>query len=893
MLFRPSVLSLALWAAFSAQAAIAAPERSPVEYYRITEKGVFRLYRVQGPAVIEVLPPKVSIKEPASSSTLVEGVQAVDILDTQPEGLVVSEPVDYFLDVTLNGVDTKLLVNFKQTVKDHWLVSEEDLVQLGLLSLNVSGSPAHNWIDLHDVPGVSTRYDEESQRLYIQAQNNALAVKVYDARDTGNYRRHRGAESGLVVDNARDFGAFINHTLYYSTGGERWQGVRRYQSVSGLFEGNLYGAFGNFSSTQLLSANRIGLGANGRKFRSVRLDTQWSWFDEERLLTLSAGDFVGSSLSWSRSARLGGFQLRRNFSIRPDLVTMPLLGDMSGSAAVPSTVELYINNARRFTQDVAPGPFAITNLPLITGAGTARMVVRDALGRETVSETAFYASNKLLAKGLADFAVEGGFARRNYGLLSQDYDSRFLASVTGRYGLSNAATLEGVAQGGGGLALMGLGSVVRLGTFGVAGVSGAFSRYGAEGQGAETGSTIALSLETRLAGFSLNARHQRTFGKFNDLASITASRAGESTPLLRLRSRPARSMSQLSLSLPQYSLGSWSAPSVNLSYTPIVQAGGSRSRLAGVNLGQRLPYNGWLSVSAYRDLERSNSTTVFAMFSWFLGDRLNASSSVSKSKGSRARTTVELSRSEQAQYGSVGWRLRSAQGLNQSQAATASYRTRVGRFEAGVEHMQTSRQVNSRLQMDGAIVFAGGGAFLTNRIYDSFGVVNVGAPDVEVKYENNLVGKTNDAGKILLTGLRAYERNKISIDPMNLPADADIPVIERFAVPRYRSGVTVDFKVALQTRSALVTIRDEQGKVLPVGSEVKLNDVADFVVGYDGQVWLEDIAQQNQLVISQPNKPDCVVNFEAPETMTERLVISDAVCNGEANPLGITLTQGL
>lgn len=81
---------------------------------------------------------------------------------------------------------------------------------------------------------------------------------------------------------------------------------------------------------------------------------------------------------------------------------MPL-PELSGSAAVPSTVDVYVDNAQRASRSVPSGPFSITNLPIITGAGTARLVVRDALGRETVSETPFYASSDLWLRDLQIF----------------------------------------------------------------------------------------------------------------------------------------------------------------------------------------------------------------------------------------------------------------------------------------------------------------------------------------------------------------------------------------------------------------------------------------------------------------------------------------------------------
>ena len=51
------------------------------------------------------------------------------------------------------------------------------------------------------------------------------------------------------------------------------------------------------------------------------------------MISYQAGDVVSNALTWSSSVRMGGLRVSRNFSVRPDLVTYPLL-NLSGSAAV-------------------------------------------------------------------------------------------------------------------------------------------------------------------------------------------------------------------------------------------------------------------------------------------------------------------------------------------------------------------------------------------------------------------------------------------------------------------------------------------------------------------------------------------------------------------------------
>ncbi len=105
----------------------------------------------------------------------------------------------------------------------------------------------------------------------------------------------------------------------------------------------------------------------------------------------------------------------RNFGIRPDLVTTPLL-TASGSAVVPSAVDVFVNNQRVYSQQVQPGPFTIDQLPAVTGAGDVNIVVRDALGREQVLTQSFYSSPVLLAAGLNQYSFAAGKIRENYAL---------------------------------------------------------------------------------------------------------------------------------------------------------------------------------------------------------------------------------------------------------------------------------------------------------------------------------------------------------------------------------------------------------------------------------------------------------------------------------------------
>ena len=116
-------------------------------------------------------------------------------------------------------------------------------------------------------------------------------------------------------------------------------------------------------------------------------------------LTFEGGDLVTRTLPWAGSVRLGGFQISRDFSVRPDIVTYPL-PTFSGSAAVPSSVDLFVNGNHATSGSVDPGPFTLGDVPYVNGAGEAVVVTTDAQGRRVATSTQFYVANTLLRRGL-------------------------------------------------------------------------------------------------------------------------------------------------------------------------------------------------------------------------------------------------------------------------------------------------------------------------------------------------------------------------------------------------------------------------------------------------------------------------------------------------------------
>ncbi len=388
---------------------------------------------------------------------------------TAPAG----EPL--YLEVFINGQPTGLIANFVQRPGQRLAITVTELAELRIRSDRVPVDP-NGLVDLDRYSGLSYQYDHVQQTIRIEISDQGRTPFVVD---TAVRREARPTDADTT-------GAVMNYTLFGSTNAEPRDFAATWRlrpSFSAGFDARAFGPFGVFSQSALI--NSVTTTTHG-----ARLESTWSYSNADSLTTYRAGDVISGGLSWTRSVRLGGFQVQRNFGLRPDLVTLPM-PQYSGSAALPSTIDVFVNNVRGYSGTVPAGPFQIQNLPVMSGAGNQSIVVQDALGRQTVINQPFYSSSKMLAGGLLDFSVESGFTRREYGVRSDVYDKSASASGSLRYGLNDWLTLEGHAEGSSSLANGGAGVNLLLASWGVASLAVAGSR----GDGNANGGLVAASLE--------------------------------------------------------------------------------------------------------------------------------------------------------------------------------------------------------------------------------------------------------------------------------------------------------------------------------------------------------------------------------------------------------------
>jgi outer membrane usher protein len=762
-----------------------------------------------------------------------------------------------FLEVTVNGTSTNLIAEFRLRAHDRLATRKSELTDIGLKP-DPRAAAADGLLDLDQLPGVTYSYDKASQTVRIEALASSQLPHRMDARAN----TLRGTITPDLDATRRASGVVLNYFAFGTTDtafGQNIAPVGRRSAASVTLDGRLFGDYGVVAQSAIVGATPQ---ENGD---AIRLNTTWSYADADSLVTYRAGDVISGGLTWTRPIRLGGIEAQRSFSLRPDLVTMPLPA-FSGTAAVPSSVDVFVNSVRTFSQQIPAGPFEITNLPVVSGAGTQSLVVRDATGRESVTSQPFYATPKLLREGLYDFSVESGFRRYGFGVASDDYDGDLVASASLRGGITDALTVEGHAEGGAGLANAGIGTVFPLAAAGVGSIALAGSTTEAT-----QGGQAAASIEYDLGVARFFARGQQTFGNYTDLAAAASNVKLSGLPAT-LNVQPPRQLYQTALTIPFAA----NASSLALSFTHLRGEFDLKEDVLGVTYTRSVFRDASMFVNGFKDLGPSHNLGILAGITFALRPDISARADISANNGSVVGG-VELIKTQPQEPDTYGWRLRDREGDVADRAASLSYRTQDVRIAVGAQQFGPSSQATG--EVEGAIAAINGGVFLTNRIDDAFAVVDAGAPGVDVTYENRPAGRTNEQGQLLVPRLHANDTSWLTIDPNSLPVDAVVPRTKIAVKPSDRGAVVADFGVTTGGNQVLVTLRDALGHDIPVGSRVTVEGTDQTLpVGYDGKVYLQKAARDVALRVERSDKGSCRATLTLAEHPNNRLASQEAIC---------------
>lgn len=587
-----------------------------------------------------------------------------------------------------------------------------------------------------------------------------------------------------------------------------------------------------------------------------RTDTYWrtDWPDQMKALVI--GDAVGSSGAWSRPVRFGGIRYGRDFALAPGYIAYPL-PTVTGSAALPSTVDVLVNNQRQSSASVKAGPFDLTNVPVVSGAGEINLVVRDLRGVVTLLTQGYYSSPLLLAPGLSDFSAESGALRRNYGGANDRYDQVFAAGSY-RYGVNPALTVGARTEMQRTRQALGVEAAGLLGTVAVASAGAAWSRSAEDGAPARSGARWLAAIERTSPRGGGAIRWEHFDAGFAQFGAVS----GEIRPKDRL---------QANLGL---ALGA--GKSAGTSYVRQTSWSGERFSLAGINVGVALPRHSFLSAYASQQFEPVVARSAGLNLIVPIGNQTTLAATIGHTSAGGTAATVQASRSAPPGEG-WGWNLRATDAADRQVQAGLVRSSSYGLFGIDVNAGAGSNAI--RVSADGSLGWFEGLPFAAKRIdQGAFAVVRVGDIEgVAVSRSSQVVATTNSRGLAFVPGLLPYQANLLTLESDKLPLDVSIGSVRKEVVPYARSGVLIDFPVH-RARNILVTLNQASGAPVPAGAMVTVSpENKEFVVAKRGKVYLMDVRGATRIDVRWP-EGSCSLPLAAGPARSGETQVGPLIC---------------
>lgn len=706
------------------------------------------------------------------------------------------------LELTVNGVVSgEGFIVLRDASGGLWL-EESDFTRLRLHAPHTATHVAdgRRFFPLAAIPGTRIDYDDAHSAASISAPGTAF--ETTDVTFTGSGPRPPLSRSGT--------GVFLNYQLSGQAG-----------HYSGADVASAYTELGFFSPGGVLTNTAVETAQQGTH-SFVRLETTLTHDFPSSLQTLRVGDTISVPGSWADAVRFAGLQWGSNYGIRPDLVTTPLLA-VTGTAVLPSTVDVFVNGKAVGASEVPAGPFIVNQVPALTGAGDVNIVVKNALGQEQLVSVPFYSAAVMLQPGLSLYDVDAGAVRENYGVSSDDYGP-LLATATWRRGLTSSLTGEIHAEAlHDGPQAAGVDLAQALDHWAVVtldiaeGSAAATSAMpGTPAQPATSGMYTALGIQHVDERLSIMLQAQHASSGFRDVGDVNG--------LLRPQQR-------------YIAQAGWNfahAGSLQAALVEQRNADDTRQQTSAltyqVNVGR-----GSLGLNASRTSGDTRDSSFYAFYSLPLGDRSSSS------------TTARYDSQQQAPKGALletvqkSPPLGAGDGYVLSAGTDGSYNAEYLRqnnaLTLDVAAARYADESAQRLTVSGGAILLGGELRAVRTVTDSFAMVDVGGiPDMTVYFENQPVGRTDDNGVALVPNLRSFDVNRLSIDPLQVPLDATVTDTQIQTVPPYRSGTLVHFPVK-RVRSGVFTLQRADGSPVPAGAVVKFQD-EEFPVGLEGLTYV-------------------------------------------------------
>jgi len=593
------------------------------------------------------------------------------------------------------------------------------------------------------------------------------------------------------------------------------------------------------------------------------------------------GDTIGRSTSLGSAPVVGGFSLSTQQDLDPYYALYPA-PQIRGAVRTPSTADVYVDGRLVSSVRLPPGRFTLNDLPIETGLGNARVIIRDAFGRQQSIDLGFYLSTQLLKKGEQDYSYVAGLERTSNGT-TVEYGGG-MGTAVHNIGLADWLTIGFQGEGAKDLAMGGVGfnaKLRRLGTFGAEGLASYgepltpqqltspapswVHGYAATGVYSFLSTWVSTQARATWIGprFQTLFLEQATRAQWNADASVSFAlgRLGSITTGWTLGG-PYALTARISQIEPDFigrlpdSLQTNLQAALSEQHDKLLRLGYS------VNVTRRAQ----LSANVTRD-DRAGSPVAwsgFASLSVALGWRTVASAVTTVDAEGEALTSVNLQRSLPLGPG-FGFRIDADAQNPYRTSGVFEVQGRRGIIGVRADGSQDDKTVGT-INLAGSIVAIGGEVSLSRPVDDGFALVKVPkSRGVRVLANNQLSGRTGRRGSLFVPDLRSYLSSPIGIVQDDLPVEVRLGAISQDIAVPYRGGAVVVFEA--NVIRALTGRLDVAGKAPEYGTLLVTVGATEFSspLNASGEFYFEDLPPGDHPGVASWSGRTCQATIRMPD----------------------------
>lgn len=631
--------------------------------------------------------------------------------------------------------------------------------------------------------------------------------------------------------NKASFGGFLNYSLLYSRDEVE-------DEFNTLAEIGIFKDYWLFKNSFVYKNNPLD---TENKF--LRVESVFELEFPDKFWRLTLGDTTTPSNSLNNSLRFGGLSFGTNYTSRPDFVywNSPVL---QGSAAVPSTVDLYLNGVKLYQENVAPGSYSLPTSGLLNKSGNAQIVVEDILGNRTVRNFPIYINSRLLKPNLDEFNISIGKLRYGYDEVESDYRDLF-GKFLYRRGINNYTTLgtdmlySDKVQNVGMLWTQAIKNYVLLDTV----LSGSQTDE-------NTGYAGSLGVSRDFTNWSVGIQSQLYSKEYRYLDFADVLSYKKMTNIFYLTVANLGYFDSLGMSY------------IDQTYYKNDELSLDDRKVLNMSVGKKITPKLDFTLGYFKDFGDDKDSGFNIAFNYNWGDRRRVNlEHYSQNESTRLNYTKTTIGQEGFDY-TVGINhIDNDVNLN----GYGLWKTNIGDLRLSHDEYRDGRL--SQINFNGALVWLGNQVALTKYVNNAFALLNTSDhADLDIYRSSSLVGKTDPKGYMFVHNIIPYIQYDLSFDQNQLNMDETFDYSSKKIVGLDQRGYRVDFPI-YKTKRIAVRLTDSQQQLLVRGAQVVVNEknAEPYFVDSKGVVYV---------YVTQAGMYKFFVNLQGGQTCQADVVVS-------------------